>query len=46
MEFRSSGIYRYHGVPAHIFGGLMGAGSHGRYFSHYVRDKYSHSRIG
>ena len=39
--FHASGApYTYAGVPQNIYDGLISAGSHGRYFDHYIRDRY------
>ena len=40
IEFHSGGIYQYRGVPPSIHMGLMGAGSHGRYFHAYLKDRF------
>jgi hypothetical protein len=37
-EFKKGDVYRYFGVPLHIYAGLISADSHGRYFNEYVRN--------
>ncbi len=37
----SGGPYDYHGVPAHIYEGLLSASSAGSYFNDFIRDQYS-----
>jgi hypothetical protein len=39
--FNGSGRYSYYSVPAHIYEGLLAAGSKGSFFNSYVRDRYS-----
>jgi hypothetical protein len=46
VEFRSDGIYQYFGVPAGVYGGLMQAGSKGRYFHAFIRDAYAYQKMG
>ncbi|WP_431864275.1 KTSC domain-containing protein [Allosphingosinicella sp.] len=38
--FNGTGRYTYYGVPAHIYAGLLAAGSRGRYFNDNIRDRY------
>ncbi|MBV0892143.1 KTSC domain-containing protein [Paracoccus sp. Z118] len=38
--FRSGDRYDYDGVPERVYRGFLAAGSHGAFFSHYVRDRY------
>jgi len=45
IEFNSGGIYQYSQVPENIYDGLMNAPSHGRYFHHFIRDKYPTRRV-
>ncbi|MFH8339649.1 KTSC domain-containing protein [Streptomyces sp. AM6-12] len=44
IEFHS-GIYRYFSVPESVHSGLMSASSHGRYFAHTIKDRYSFSKV-
>ena len=47
IEFHSSGIYQYFGVPPEIHEGLLNAGSKGRFFNQHIKNAgYSYSRIG
>jgi len=45
VEFVNGRIYEYYGVPESVYNELMGAGSHGVYFSAYVRNIYACSRV-
>lgn len=45
IEFNGGSVYRYYGVPASIYLGLMSAVSHGEYFHACVRDVYPYVRI-
>lgn len=45
IEFYDSGIYQYYGVSESVYHSLMSAGSHGGYFSSFIKDKYSFSKI-
>lgn len=40
IEFKQGAIYRYSGVPAHIFQNLMEASSHGTYFHAFIRNRF------
>lgn len=40
IRFKQGRIYTFCGVPPHIFDSLLGAGSKGRYYDHYIRDRY------
>ena len=40
IEFLSGKVYRYYNVPEHVHTELMGAGSHGVYFSENIRNAY------
>ena len=46
IEFRSGGVYQYHGVPEHVYTRLMSAPSKGRYFHRAVRSVYPYTRLG
>lgn len=47
VEFHSSGIYQYFGVPAETHQALMDAGSKGNYFNHNVKNAgYQCARVG
>lgn len=45
IEFNSGEVYRYFDVPASVHAGLMGADSHGEYFSHHVRDLFDYEHL-
>jgi hypothetical protein len=46
IEFQNGSIYQYFDVPNNIYGGLMSATSHGRYFDAYIKKAgYSYKRI-
>ena len=40
LEFRDRAIYRYFGVPAAVYQGLLDAPSKGRYFNRFVRGRF------
>ena len=46
IEFHSGGIYQYFGVPGSTYGGLMQAGSKGRYFHAFIKDRYAYQKVG
>jgi len=47
IEFRSSGIYQYYGVPEDVYEGLMGAGSKGTFFDQSIKKAgYSYRKVG
>lgn len=47
VEFHSSGIYQYFGVPSEIYEGLMSAGSKGTYFDQRIKKGgYPYSKVG
>lgn len=41
IEFASRRVYTYHGVPEHIYHGLITAYSAGEYFNTYIKGRYS-----
>jgi hypothetical protein len=46
IEFTNGAVYRYFDVPAEVYGGLMAAESHGRYFQQHVRGAgYRHQKM-
>ena len=45
IEFHHGGVYEYYGVPHAVYSGLMEASSHGRYFWHYIRNRFRYRRI-
>jgi hypothetical protein len=40
LRFREGPTYRYLGVPADIFDGLIAASSKGAFFAGHIRDRY------
>jgi hypothetical protein len=45
--FRESGeLYRYYEVPRRIYDAFRKAGSKGRFFNHYIKDRYPFQHIG
>jgi len=44
LEFRSRKIYRYFGVPASVYEGLVAASSKGQYFNRAIRGIFPYSR--
>lgn len=46
VEFLSGAIYQYYGVPEHIYGQLMQAGSKGQFLNAYIKNAYGYSRVG
>ena len=45
VEFRSSAVYRYFGVPGPVYEALWAAPSRGRYFNMAIRGRFRHLRI-
>jgi hypothetical protein len=45
IVFESGHLYRYFGVPRHIFEGLRDADSKGLYFHDHIRDRYRFERV-
>ncbi|MGK4581901.1 KTSC domain-containing protein [Kitasatospora sp. HPMI-4] len=46
IEFVSSAVYRYTGVPRHVHRELLGASSPGGYFNRAIRGRYEYRRVG
>ncbi len=44
VEFHNGGIYQYFDVPEKVYLGLINAPSHGAYFMHEVKDKFSYEK--
>ncbi len=44
LEFRSRAVYRYFGVPAPVYEGLLAAPSKGRYFNRTIRGIFPYLR--
>ena len=45
IQFRSGGLYEYLNVPEIIFNQLLNAGSKGRYFHAFIKDRYQYRRL-
>ena len=45
VEFNSGGIYQYFHVSENVYTGLMDASSHGRYFNHFIKNRYPTRRV-
>jgi hypothetical protein len=45
VEFKNQTIYEYYNVPQVIYDQLMGASSHGVYFSANIRNAFANSRV-
>lgn len=45
LEFRGGAVYRYFGVPAPTYEGLLRAESKGRYFNAHIRNRFVHTKI-
>jgi len=45
ITFVTGLVYQYKDVPQKVFNMLKSAGSKGRYFNHYIKDKYKFQRI-
>lgn len=46
IEFKSGGIYQYHGVPQDVYFNLLSASSCGRYFHSFIKPFYRGIKIG
>ncbi|RDC58613.1 KTSC domain-containing protein [Pedobacter chinensis] len=45
ITFVTGMVYQYKGVPQKVFNMLKAAGSKGRYFNHYIKDKYKFQKV-
>lgn len=45
VEFRSGGVYQYHGVPENVFQQLLYASSKGRFFHQNIKGRYGWTSI-
>jgi uncharacterized protein len=45
IEFQNGYVYQYFDVPETVYQNLMAAGSHGEYFSDYVKGFFRYARI-
>jgi len=45
IEFRHGAVYRYLGVPTHVFDAFLAAESKGTFFNQAVKDRYPHQRV-
>ena len=46
IEFKSGGLYQYHGVPQDVYINLLSASSCGRYFHSFIKPFYRGIKIG
>jgi hypothetical protein len=45
VAFHNGHVYQYFEVPGFVYTELMHASSHGRYFNHFIRDKFLFRRV-
>jgi len=45
ITFVTGMVYKYNKVPKETFEMLKAAGSKGRYFNYYIKDKYSFEKV-
>lgn len=45
IEFNNGDVYRYFDVPDYEYERLMGASSHGKYFSAHIKNEYEYKKI-
>lgn len=45
IEFNHGGIYQYFDVPQQTYEELMGAESHGKYFSRHIKNVYEFGKV-
>lgn len=45
IEFHTSGVYRYFGIPEHVHRDLMAAASKGSYFANCIKGMYHFVKI-
>lgn len=45
VEFQARGTYNYHGFPLNEYVDFAQAGSRGKYFNNYIRDRYSYEKV-
>jgi hypothetical protein len=45
IEFLNGSVYEYYEVPGSEYTALMGASSHGSYFSRNIKNRYRYRRI-
>ena len=45
IEFNSSGVYQYSGVPSGEYDGIMAADSKGKYFHANIKNRYSFVKL-
>ena len=46
VEFHSTGVYQYSGVPDSVYQDLMLAASKGAYFHNHIKDRYPCRQVG
>jgi len=44
IQFRNGSIYQFYNVPGAVYQALMDAGSHGKYFNYYIKNRYRYRR--
>ena len=45
VEFHNGHVYQYFEVPAQAYAALMDSPSHGRFFNHFIRDRFRFRQI-
>ena len=45
VEFRTDGVYQYHGVPASVYREFMEADSKGRFLNLRIKEVYPFTRV-
>ena len=45
IEFLNESVYQYYGVPEHVYGELMSAGSHGSFLASNIKGAYNYSKV-
>ena len=46
VEFSSGEVYQYFDVPEHLYNGLMGAPSRGKFLDDYIKYSYRYQKVG
>lgn len=45
VEFHNGHVYQYFDVPAQAYRALIDSPSHGRFFNHFIRDRFAFRQI-
>ena len=45
VEFHNGHVYQYFDVPAQVYRALIDSPSHGRFFNHFIRDRFPFRQI-